>query len=245
MSVEGAGGSGVLVGRAPVPAGVRMLLVFGGTFDPPHRAHLELPMAALAACGGDWVLYVPAGRSPHKADGPRAGDADRVEMLRAGLEEIGAAGRASIGTLELDRPGPSYTVETLEALRGEIPAGCVMRLLIGADQARVFHSWREARRIIGLAEPLVMPREPLVSAGEVAGALAASGAWSEGEVRAWESRVLATVVMPAQATDVRAGLANEGLDGAAARGLLSEGVRRVIRERGLYGLGRPGGGGRP
>lgn len=115
--------------RAIASRRVRTILVCGGTFDPPHRAHVELPalardrlatLAGIAAPDGRsaWLLYVPAARSPLKDEGPEASDEDRVAMLRlatAGLE------RAAVWTDEIDRgrrspAQPSYTIDTIRRL---------------------------------------------------------------------------------------------------------------------------------
>jgi nicotinate-nucleotide adenylyltransferase len=87
--------------------GPPLVLLFGGTFDPPHRGHVELPVRVrdelerrMECVGKGWLVYVPAARSPHKEKGPAASDADRVEMLRrslAGVERVG------VWTEEIDR----------------------------------------------------------------------------------------------------------------------------------------------
>ncbi len=109
----------------PLPQGVRQILLFGGTFDPPHAAHARLPfMVREQMLGPDaWLLYVPAARNPLKAHGPEASDADRLQMLRLLIADQAAgvqAARVAIWTDELDRsrqaPGPTYTIDTVERL---------------------------------------------------------------------------------------------------------------------------------
>jgi nicotinate-nucleotide adenylyltransferase len=148
----------------PAPGGV---LLFGGTFDPPHQAHVDLALAAREnAMPGAWLVFVPAARSPFKADSPRATDEDRVEMLRLALAD---APRCAIWTDELDRSGstalsapasPSYWVDTLRRARHSLPPNADLRFLIGSDQAVRFHAWREPAEILALARPMVMLREP-------------------------------------------------------------------------------------
>jgi nicotinate-nucleotide adenylyltransferase len=233
--------------RAPVAVGefalaprASRVLVFGGTFDPPHRAHIELPEAARAALNFGAVLYVPAARSPHKSSGPRASDADRVDMLRAALAGRGSV--ASISTFEIDAAraagsdaAPSYTIDTLRALARAHP-GATLRLLIGADQAAAFHRWREPNEIITLAEPVVMLRAP----AEHADALLASMSphWPAAELERWRTRIVAVPLVLADATSLRAALAKRahtpGAHEPIHRELLHPDVLRLIDERGLY-----------
>lgn len=219
------------VGAAPVPAGARRVVVFGGTFDPPHRGHIELPIAARDALGADWLLYVVAGRSPHKKDGPAASAAARIDMLRAAL--VGRE-RVSISDWEVVHAaaGPSYMVETLRGLRDRLGAEVRLRLLIGADQAAVFHRWREPREIMALAEPAVMLRAPFDTREALARAMAAH--WSADETVAWGRRMIDVPMCGAAATDVRGLLAREGVDNDVVRQLIPGAVLSVIRERGLY-----------
>ncbi len=134
------------------------LLVFGGTFDPPHRAHVELPPLVAAALGCERIVYVPAAVNPLKQDHAPTASGDRLAMLRLALAGSPAA---EISTIELDRPGPSYTVDTLESLRAARGPGAKLFLLMGSDQALQFRRWKDWRRILKLATPAVMVRPPL------------------------------------------------------------------------------------
>ena len=223
----------------PIPEGARSVLVFGGTFDPPHRAHVTLPLAVRDAIGADWLLYIPAGRSPHKTRNPVASDADRLAMLGAALE---GTERVAISTIECagaegpddseasERP-PSYTVDTLERLSG-LAGSTRLRLLIGADQAASFHRWREPERIIGLAEPVVMLRPPHEDRGALLGALGRH--WPKDELDRWSHRIVEAPVMDVSATRVRSLLGAGAIDDPEVTGALPPGVLRVIRERALY-----------
>ncbi len=122
--------------------------VLGGSFDPVHRGHLALAEGARDALRLDRVLLVPAARQPHKPAGPVASAEDRYAMLR-----LATRGRRGIelSDLELERPGPSYTVDTLRALRQSLPADGELFLLLGADAAADFPGWRDAEAIGRLA----------------------------------------------------------------------------------------------
>ena len=133
------------------------ILIFGGTFDPPHLAHTLLPPVAARLLGCDRIIYIPAALNPLKTDTPPTPAAHRLAMLRLA---IGDVEHAEIDTLELDRAGPSFTVDTLTIMRERFGADRRMHLLIGADAALSFERWKDWRRILQLAEPAVMPRPP-------------------------------------------------------------------------------------
>lgn len=205
-----------------IPRDVKHVVVFGGSFDPPHVAHVEAPRQVMERMYGaeGLLVYVPAARSPHKA-AAWASDEDRVAMLRLALK---GRKRCVIWLDEMARGGPSYMVETLARLRRVAPKRVTLRLLMGADQVGAFHRWREPRKIIGLAEPLVMMREPVTTVAGLVESLDKS--WTKEEQRAWCSRVAASDVIKASSTEVRGGIS----------GMLDARVEGYARGRGLYGM---------
>ncbi|MEP6505433.1 MAG: nicotinate (nicotinamide) nucleotide adenylyltransferase, partial [Betaproteobacteria bacterium] len=128
----------------PLNAPQRCAGLFGGSFDPPHLAHRALAEAALAQLPLDELVWLPARQSPHKADRQPASGADRVAMLQRMTE---GEPRFSIDPRELDRGGPSYTVDTLRALHVEQP-GTRWWLVIGQDQYARFDTWHQWREIL-------------------------------------------------------------------------------------------------
>jgi nicotinate-nucleotide adenylyltransferase len=143
--------------------------VLGGTFDPPHEGHLHAARRARAAFALDHVVFVPAGRPPHKSQRELAPAEERVAMLTLLL----AGERAcSIWGAELERDGPSYTVDTLHALRREVGPATRFFLVLGEDNLAAFASWHQAEEIVRLAQPVVVHRagnDPgLLSAGTAA-----------------------------------------------------------------------------
>jgi nicotinate-nucleotide adenylyltransferase len=125
--------------------------VFGGTFDPVHVGHLAVANAALDELGLERVYFVPARRSPLKEDGPVASAEDRLAMLTAATEH---EPRFRVSPMEVERKGPSFTIDTLEALRGEGE----LFLILGSDAYADFERWREPERIRELATIVVAAR---------------------------------------------------------------------------------------
>lgn len=212
---------------APHRAGKPLTLIFGGSFDPPHRAHITLPPLVADQLGADRLLYIPAAISPLKRDSTPTDASHRLAMLRLAVASIP---RAEIITIELERPGPSYTVDTLEELHRRARAGETFRLLIGADQALDFHLWKSWGRIIDLAEPVVMLRPPWDRGGF---RRALMGRYKLAEVNAWIGRVVEVPAIDASATDIRRRLAN----GESVEADLPAEVEAYIRKHGLYGAG--------
>ena len=137
---------------------------FGGSFDPPHRGHLHVARTAMVSAGLDHVVWVPAAVSPHKTSGrgpaPGAVRAELLELLLAdGDPELEA--RSSIWAGELEREGPSFTVDSLrEVVAARVASGRAggLLLLMGADQLAGLDRWREVDAVLELAEPRIVPR---------------------------------------------------------------------------------------
>ncbi|HJS46750.1 MAG TPA: nicotinate-nucleotide adenylyltransferase [Gemmatimonadales bacterium] len=131
-----------------------MVGVFGGSFDPVHFGHLIVARAVAEAANLSEVRFVPAREQPFKAGTHGAPAADRAAML-----ELAVAGETGfrVERLELDRPGPSYTVDTLREFRGREP-GHRFALLVGADAARDLPQWKAAAALPGLATLVVFAR---------------------------------------------------------------------------------------
>ena len=108
--------------------------VFGGTFDPIHVGHLAIAHAALESIPLDRVLFVLARRSPLKERGPFAGESDRLRMLERAIAD---EPRFAVSAIELEREGPSYTIETLERLSGSDE----LFLILGGDASAEFPRW--------------------------------------------------------------------------------------------------------
>lgn len=128
--------------------------IFGGTFDPIHLGHLVLAEQCREQCRLDEVWFVPARNPPHKTRTDITPPEQRVEML-----EYAIAGheRFRISKIELNRAGPSFTVETLQQFRDESPERELF-LLLGADSVHDLPTWREPQRILQLANVVAVNR---------------------------------------------------------------------------------------
>ena len=200
------------------------LLIFGGTFDPPHLAHTRLPPLVAKRLGADRIIYVPAAANPLKPNRPTPAR-HRLAMLRLAIASVPDA---EIDSIELDRPGPSYTVETLEALRERYDDDVELRLLIGADQVPDFDRWREPQRILELATPAVLLRPP---GDERAFRERLAGFFPPHLADRWVSWTVPVPPMDITATEIRRRLsAREDVSD-----LLDPVVADYIREHGLYG----------
>ncbi len=195
--------------------------VFGGSFDPIHAGHVAIIDLLRARGLADVVHVVPAGRSPLKRAAPQAAGDDRLFLAHAALD-----GRADVVVedLEITRPPPSYTVDTLDALVARYPHDR-WRLVIGADQAAAFESWRDPQGLLALAEPVVIARGPVALPPSLAG----------------RALVIEDFDHPASATAIRSALAAGARPG---RDLLPATVAAAIQARGLYRQTRGHGGGR-
>jgi nicotinate-nucleotide adenylyltransferase len=133
----------------------RTIGVLGGTFNPPHRGHLELARQAMGELDLDRVLLMPAHSAPHKGDEGDPGPERRLEMCRLAAED--EAGIEACG-LEIERGGPSYTVDTLRTINASHPE-TELTFIVGADMALTLPDWREPEALVGLAKLAVAGRD--------------------------------------------------------------------------------------
>jgi nicotinate-nucleotide adenylyltransferase len=177
--------------------------VFGGEFDPPHLGHQAVVRTARDQLALDRLLVVPTGQPPHRDASPTPAE-DRLQMAQLAFA---AEPGVEVSRIELDREGPSYTVDTLRALA---PLGDLV-LIVGADQCDL-RTWREPDEILRLASLAVAPRGGYVCAAGV------------------NVTELAMAPVDLSSTTVRRRLA-EGVGEDA----VDPAVLALIRARGLYG----------
>lgn len=128
--------------------------LFGGSFDPVHYGHLLLAECCREQLSLDQVWFMPAAVPPHKRDRALTDGAKRVDMLRLAT---GGEPAFVVSTMELDRGGVSYTVETLAAMHEQMPESEIF-LLLGSDSLVDLPTWREPERICELAIPVAVRR---------------------------------------------------------------------------------------
>ena len=207
--------------------------IFGGTFDPVHFGHLRLAEEMAEAIGLERVLFIPAGQPPHRG-APRTEAAHRLEMVR---RAIAGNPRFAADAREVTSPRPSYTVDTLTALRAELGKEHPLWLLLGADAFLELPTWHDWRQLFELANIAVAARpgsralqsndltEPLKSEilkRQVAGSAAAGPAGSV--------QLRQMTPLDISATAIRDTLARHG----SARYLLPDAVLDYIHEHQLY-----------
>ena len=184
--------------------------IYGGSFDPPHLGHLLPVLDAAEQLGLDGVRYVPAAVQPLKVGRASANAADRLAMTERLVQGIPGF---SVDPAEIDRPGLSFTVDTLAGLAAEVP-GAERFLLLGADAYALFDQWREPDRIRSLATVVVMVR-----GGDAVPLRVMPG-----------MQVLQTRRVDISSTELRARVR----DGRTIRGFVPDAVADYIAEHRLY-----------
>jgi nicotinate-nucleotide adenylyltransferase len=129
--------------------------ILGGTFNPPHVAHLVCASEARVQLGLDEVLLVPTNVPPHKQVDDEPGAGHRLEMCR--LCTHGHEGWLRVSAIEVEREGPSYTIDTLREINARRP-GDQLTFIVGGDMAWTLPSWREPEAILSLASLAVAER---------------------------------------------------------------------------------------
>jgi nicotinate-nucleotide adenylyltransferase len=199
----------------PVPP--RRIGVFGGAFDPPHRGHSALAQAAVRHLALDLLLVVPTGSAWHKSR-PLSAAQHRMAMSELAF---GGIAQVCLDGCEIQRAGPSYTVDTLRDLRQRYP-GAEFFLLMGQDQAQRLGGWSRAEALPQLATLCVVGRADPLDATQT-------------PVAAFMGHALLAVPMPpvpCSSTAIREALAG-GRDTGA---MLAPAVARYIAQHTLYAL---------
>jgi nicotinate-nucleotide adenylyltransferase len=127
--------------------------LFGGTFNPPHQAHLLVAQAAYEQFGLSQVVFIPSGIPPHKEIVENVSKEDRYAMVK---EAISPFPYFSVSRIEIDREGPSYTIDTILALKGKYVQK--MCFIVGADLLLQIETWKEPQKLLVSVPFLVAPR---------------------------------------------------------------------------------------
>ena len=193
--------------------------IFGGTFDPVHVGHLIAAQRATELLHLDEMLFVPAGEPWFKAGEPVTAAEHRMNMVRLAVE---SNPRFRACDVEVARPGPSYTVDTLEALHDDAPPGTDFFLVLGLDALAEMHRWRSPERVFELATVVGVARpgaefDPMVLR------------------RIFPSAAERVIMLDVPMIDVGATeLRRRAAEGNSLRYLVPDSVEEYIREHGLY-----------
>ena len=194
--------------------------VLGGTFDPVHRGHLEVAHRAMDDAGLDRVLFIPAGNPRLKSAEPSATADHRQEMLRLAIE---GHWNFDISDVELRRPGPTRTVDTLKVLRRELGGEAELVFILGMDVLARLDEWIDPHLVVEQARLLAVSRPGYTGFD-----------WEEFYTRnpyaAGRVDCIDSTAIDISASELRSRLAS----GASVAGLLPVAVEQYIRENGLY-----------
>ena len=206
---------------------------YGGTFDPIHDGHLAIACAARDACDAD-IRLLPAADPPHRPP-PGAQAGDRAAMVALAIQGVS---RLILDLRELERSGPSWTIDTLHALRAALGAQAPVAWLVGADSFLGLTSWKRWRELLELSHFIVAQRPGSLLEGGLPTDLnaAVAGRWVEdaAALRTSAAGRILRLHQPLQAhsaTDLRQRIAA----GASWRGLVPPAVADYIAEHRLYG----------
>jgi len=213
--------------QQPCLRGLRLIGVFGGSFDPVHLGHLYAAATAQAVRGLERVVFVPAARAPHKPGLAHASPEHRMAML-----ELATRGHPEwiVDGLELGRSGASYTIDTLRQVRARwgLDLDARLFLILGSDNLRGFSQWKSIGELLELCEPLIVARE-----SDLRAALDnLRGEWTPTLLSRLEQALVECAPLAVSSTDIRADLAA----GRLPRESLPGAVAEYIAAHGIYGM---------
>lgn len=192
--------------------------LLGGTFDPPHCGHLVIAQAAVDVLSLDSILFMVAGAPPHKEGEAVSAGGVRLAMTRAAIEGNAAF---DVSEMELDRGGPSYTVDTLRHFRKAFPEAELF-FVLGADQLAEFQEWHEPEEVARLATLVAVGRDGL-EPGQLAPIVLDSG------------ETVDFVSLPVTRLDISSSAVRRLVgEGRSIRYLVPDAVRRIIENHRLY-----------
>ena len=201
------------------------ILLFGGTFDPVHNGHLKVARELAVMRGFECVVFVPTSAPPHKP-ATVAGPADRLAMLK--LATAGE-GLFTVSEVELARQGPSYTYDTLTAMRAQYGQPARLHWMIGMDMLPDLHKWYRAAELVETAEFVIVPRSPWN--GQLEAIFSTLGEhFQPSVIKRLREAVVDTPLADVSSTDIRRRVA-AGEDIAA---LTPAAVAAYIAEKSLY-----------
>ncbi|MDR1713129.1 MAG: nicotinate-nucleotide adenylyltransferase [Coriobacteriales bacterium] len=210
--------SDILEQRINACDGQFRLGVFGGTFDPIHLGHLILAQSAYEQFALDNVLLIPTGRPTRKLS---SGFSDAEQRLAMTEAAVTGDERFAVSRLEIDRPGTTYTIDTIRALKAAWGDRVLLYLITGADAAADLPTWKGAAEIAAGLQAVLFARRPGTEQGELAQAA---------QLLDCEIAEISMPLIDISAMDLRKRIQT----GRTLRYLVPEAVENYIRDTGLY-----------
>jgi nicotinate-nucleotide adenylyltransferase len=131
------------------------IALLGGTFDPIHTAHMAIAEEARIKLKLDEVVFVPAGKPWMKRKTPISKPQDRLNMVIISISSNAGLSQSSI---EIDKNGPSYTIDTVTEFQKKVSSGTQLFFILGGDAIQQFHLWRQPKDILSVVQLIVAPR---------------------------------------------------------------------------------------
>ena len=201
----------------------RKAILFGGTFDPIHRAHTTIAAVAAERMAAEKVVFIPAKRSPLKECPPQASDEERLQMIALAI-----AGNNSfeVSDYELNKSEPSYTLETVRYFKATYGRDVLVYWLIGADSIGELTGWYRVEELLDECNLSVMHRGGF----ERPDLSRFVDIWGTDRVKKLQKNVIKTPLIDISSTEIRRRL----VDGKDVKEMLAPRVYEYIQERGLY-----------
>jgi len=194
--------------------------VMGGTFDPIHKGHLIVAEEVRARLNLAEILFVPAGQPWLKANSPIAAAEHRIQMVRLAIAD---KPYCKLSTMEIERAGPSYTVDTIAELQGQLGAGDELFFILGWENLAELPQWHEPSRLIKMCYLVAVPRP----------------GYPPPDLNSLEADIPglshSVILLDTPKIDISASaIRNRVVHGLSISHLVPEPVERYIKEHGLY-----------
>jgi nicotinate-nucleotide adenylyltransferase len=198
------------------------IALYGGTFDPIHFGHLIVARAVGEMLGLDRVVFLPTARPPHKEGLPLADVGHRATMVQLALE--GEPG-LTWDRFDMDRPGPTYSIDTVLHFHKREGPGAALHWIVGADALADLPSWKRIGELVEQCQLVVAARATaLIEWDRLRGSL------SDEQIQRLRRGLLITPVIEISSTEIRRRVS----EGKSIRFLVPEAVHRYIQTQGLY-----------
>ena len=202
--------------------------ILGGSFDPPHAGHLMIAREARDRAGLDTVLFIPAGEQWLKEGQDVAPATHRLAMTHL---LVGSTPAFEVSDMEVTRPGPTYTVDTLQELRQDSPPGTEYLFILGEDSVADLPRWHNPQELVTLCRFIAMPRVDGAGRPDLTAAYDAIPGLREN----------VTILEDAPRMDISSSSVRKMMEsGDDLRGIVPDNIVKYITAHRLYGVGEAG-----